>query len=159
MTGFHAWGQWHRRKDTGDGFWHNQPHPNLHVQFLGIHAENGNGMPHAGEAMVPANNFKAQLEGTSAFRINEVQRGADGVLSSLPMNRFVVFRGNSVAGALHGMELGSTGAGVSDVLAEGNHFHDILTQPSIVVPVSATGRVVVRANTDVNSTSAPAALF
>jgi hypothetical protein len=43
MTGFHAWGQWHRRSDTGDHLWHNQPHPNHHVQFLGIEMLDGNG--------------------------------------------------------------------------------------------------------------------
>ena len=64
MTGFHSWGQWHRRDDTGDHRWHNQPHPNHHVQFLGVQMLDGNGSPHAGVPMVPASNFK---EGVQSF--------------------------------------------------------------------------------------------
>jgi hypothetical protein len=61
-TGFHSWGQWHRRNDTGDHRYHNQPHPNLRVQYLGITLADGNGSPHAGMAMAPYNNFAEEVQ-------------------------------------------------------------------------------------------------
>ena len=107
MTGFHSWGQWHRRNDTGDSHWpdhevwHNQPHPNMHVQFLGIDMQDGNGSPHARMPMIPSSNFEEGVQFNGApFTVQGAQRGEDGRIFPIPMNRFVVFRGNRISGAL-----------------------------------------------------------
>jgi hypothetical protein len=120
MTGFHSWGQWHRRNDTGDRRWHNQPHPNHHVQFLGVEMLDGNGSPHAGVPMIPASNFKEGVQFNAApFTVQGQQRGEDGLIFPIPMNRFVIFRHTHINGGNIGFDLGQ-GYWLSDAVCESN---------------------------------------
>eukprot|EP00035_Acanthoeca_spectabilis_P027909 m.468355 g.468355 ORF g.468355 m.468355 type:complete len:172 (+) comp27404_c0_seq1:1956-2471(+) len=131
MTGFHSWGQWHRRNDTGDHFWHNQPHPNLRVQYLGLNLSDGNGSPHAGVAMTPANNFKEGVQfDNAAFSIEGAQRGEDGWYCTTPQNRFIVFRDNTIQGWNLGFGLGVAGT-ASELLVEGNRMSGLMTVQNV----------------------------
>ena len=142
MTGFHAWGQWHRRADTGDKLWHNQPHPNMHVQFLAIEMLDGNGSPHAGMPMVPSSNFVEGVQFNAApFTVQGQQRGADGRLFPIQMNRFVVFRSNRISGGNMGFDLGQ-GYWLSDALCESNVMTGLSHSTQVVDKAgSATGPI------------------
>ena len=131
MTGFHTWGQWHRRNDTGDRFWHNQPHPNLRTQFLGLKLTDGNGSPHAGVPMVPANAFKEPVQfQNAAFSVSGAQRGEDNKIFPIPMNRFVVWRENTIEGWNVGVNLGLSEY-ISELVFESNRMAGIMTRPGV----------------------------
>lgn len=141
MTGFHSWGQWHRRNDTGDHIWHNQPHQNLRIQYLGITIADGSGSPHAGMAMIPANAFKEEVQfGNAAFTVTGAQRGADGVLFAIPMTRFIVFRGNKITGTNTGIGLGLSYES-SELVVESNDMLGMLDPQTFTKGGSAAGPI------------------
>ena len=70
--------------------------------------------------MVPTSNFQGQVQFNAApFTVQGEQRGGDGLIFPIPMNRFVVFRGNRIDGGNIGFDLGQ-GYWLSDALCESN---------------------------------------
>lgn len=137
MTGFHNWGQWHRRNDTGDShwpdheIWHNQPHPNMRTQWLHNTLLDGQGSPHAGVPMVPSNAVGSVQFSNYAFTIAGAQRGGDGLLFPIPMNRLTVYRGNRIEGTYGGFSLGAN-YWSSELVLDGNTMDGLaLTNQSV----------------------------
>ena len=111
----------------------------------------GNGSPHAGMPMVPASNFQEGVQFNAApFTVQGQQRGGDGLIFPIPMNRFVVFRGNMIDGGNIGFDLGQ-GYWLSDALCESNVMVGLAhnNQSSAMGPIQHGGgmKLVVRNNT------------
>ena len=70
--------------------------------------------------ILPASNFKEGVQFNAApFTVQGQQRGGDGLIFPIQMNRFVVFRGNTIDGGNIGFDLGQ-GYWLSDALCESN---------------------------------------
>ena len=134
MTGFHNWGQWHRRNDTGDHVWHNQPHPNMRTQWIANTLADGQGAPHAAMPMIPANAFKEGVQfSNSAFSVVGAQRGRDGRIFPIPMNRLSVWRGNHITGTNVGFDLGRS-YWSSEAVVEGNVMEGLMRRNQTIDP-------------------------
>ena len=81
--------------------------------------------------MTPANAFKEPVQfNNAAFSVTGAQRGEDGRIFPIPMNRFVVWRENTIEGWNVGVNLGLKEY-ISELVFESNRMAGLMTQPGV----------------------------